>query len=133
MSELLAAALRFAELGYAVFPCAPGRKQPLTARGFLDATTDADQIEAWWSKHPKANVAIPTAGLVVIDVDGPANPWLGDGPVRIFVSVGICTVTYRQLRFFGIRPSNKIAKWLRASFHLGMGIVQCFAASRMAM
>lgn len=73
MSELPAAALRFAELGYAVFPCAPGRKQPLTARGFLDATTDADQIEAWWTKYPEANVAIPTAGLVIIDVDGPDN------------------------------------------------------------
>jgi hypothetical protein len=96
MNEFLTAALRFAELGYGVFPCAPGRKQPMTARGFLDATTDTEQIEAWWSKHPKANVAIPTAGLVVIDVDGPDNAWLVDDPDRLSeLTTGALTVTPR--------------------------------------
>ena len=74
MNDLLAGALRYAELGYPVFPCALGRKQPVTSRGFLEATTDTSQIEAWWAKYPKANIGIPTTGLVVIDVDGPDNP-----------------------------------------------------------
>lgn len=82
MSVLLDAAVRYAELGYAVFPCAPGAKTPLTPRGFLDATTECDQIERWWAVHPTANVAIATAGLVVVDVDGPHNPWLTDKPER---------------------------------------------------
>lgn len=76
--ELLTAALRYAELGYRVFPCVPGGKAPLTEHGFHDATTDADQIERWWTQYPSANIGIPTEGLVVIDIDGDGNPWPGD-------------------------------------------------------
>ena len=78
MTTLLQAALRYAELGYPVFPCVPGRKAPATAHGFLDATTDAGQIEAWWTARPDANIGMPTAGLLVVDVDGADNPWPGD-------------------------------------------------------
>jgi len=81
LSKLHAAALRYAALGYPVFPCAPGGKTPITPHGFQDATTDAAQIEAWWKKNPNANVAMPTAGLLVIDVDGAENPWPKD-PVK---------------------------------------------------
>ena len=38
--QLLSAALRYADFGYPVFPCAPGGKVPITPRGFKDATTD---------------------------------------------------------------------------------------------
>jgi hypothetical protein len=82
MNGLLAAALRYAELGYQVFPCIPGGKTPLTKHGFRDATTDAEQIEQWWTLHPTANVAIATTGLLVIDVDGEGNNWLVDAPER---------------------------------------------------
>jgi hypothetical protein len=77
-AELLSAALRYAELGYRVFPCAPSGKAPLTEHGFHDATTDQEEIERWWTQHPNANIGIPAAGLVVIDIDGEANPWPGD-------------------------------------------------------
>jgi hypothetical protein len=76
MNELFAAALRYAELGYRVFPCAPGGKEPLTERGFHDASTDVGTIESWWHFHPSANVAIATEGLIVLDVDGEDNAWL---------------------------------------------------------
>jgi hypothetical protein len=83
-AELLSAALRYAELGYRVFPCAPGNSTPLTDHGFLDATTEVEQIERWWGQHPTANVAIATAGLLVVDLDpaegNAANPWLKDDP-----------------------------------------------------
>jgi len=79
-SSLLEAALRYAELGYPVFPCAPGTKQPLTENGFHDATTDAEQIEQWWSRRPNANVAVATQGLLVVDVDSNENAWLADDP-----------------------------------------------------
>jgi hypothetical protein len=78
LSKLHDGALRYAALGYPVFPCAPGGKTPITAHGFRDATIDAAQIEAWWAKNPNANVAMPTAGLLVIDIDGAENPWPGD-------------------------------------------------------
>ena len=81
--ELLTAALRYAEMGYPVFPCAPGGKAPLTEHGFHDATVDPEQIERWWAQHPSANIGIPTAGLVVIDIDGDGNRWPGDDPDRL--------------------------------------------------
>jgi Bifunctional DNA primase/polymerase, N-terminal len=67
----LAAALRYAQAGWAVFPCIPGEKAPATRHGFLDAATDPDKITWWWSRHPEQNVAIATGlpGPDVLDVD----------------------------------------------------------------
>lgn len=79
---MLQSALWYADLGYAVFPCAPGRKLPLTEHGLLDATTDVEQIGRWWKEHPSANVAIRTDGLLVVDVDGADNSWLSDDDER---------------------------------------------------
>ena len=61
-----------ASAGVPVFPCVPGQKRPLTARGFHDATTDLAQIEHWWARWPEANLGLPTGavfGVVVVDVD----------------------------------------------------------------
>lgn len=77
MNALLTAALRYSELGYPVFPCAPGDSRPITEHGFHDASLDPEQIERWWAEHPNANIGLPTAGLLVIDVDGASNPWPG--------------------------------------------------------
>ena len=64
------AAAAYAASGMSVFPCVPGGKRPLTEHGFKDATTDLDQISAWWRTHPEANIGIPTGhGVDVIDVD----------------------------------------------------------------
>jgi len=79
---MLQAALWYADLGYEVFPCTPGRKSPLTEHGLLDATTDVEQLDRWWREHPSANVAIRTDGLLVVDVDGADNPWLRDDEER---------------------------------------------------
>ncbi len=66
------AALRYANLGVAVFPCVPGGKQPLTSNGFHDATSSARIVHHWWQRNPDANIGLPTgavSGLVVVDVD----------------------------------------------------------------
>ena len=74
-------ALRYAGLGLAVLPLKPpgmpGQKkpgkEPLTAHGVLDATTDQAVISQWWDRYPDANIGISTGsrsgGLVVIDLD----------------------------------------------------------------
>jgi hypothetical protein len=70
-------ALAYAARGWPVFPCQAGRKTPATAHGHLDATTDPEQITAWYDRHPNWNLAIATGapGPDVLDVDdhGPAG------------------------------------------------------------
>lgn len=80
-------ALEYIKRGLPVFPCrevtTQGRdkddkpktftaKSPYTAHGCHDATTDAGQVRAWWSRWPKAAIGLRTgieSGLFVIDVD----------------------------------------------------------------
>jgi Bifunctional DNA primase/polymerase, N-terminal/AAA domain/Primase C terminal 1 (PriCT-1) len=78
MNAMLQAACAYADLGYPVFPCVPGEKRPLTADGFKSATTDPEQLERWWTATPTANIGLATEGLLVVDVDGPDNPFPGD-------------------------------------------------------
>lgn len=70
------AALYYASLGWRVFPLRTRAKIPATEHGCLDATTDREQIRAWWARWPSANVGIATgegSGLLVIDLDGDAG------------------------------------------------------------
>lgn len=85
-SALLAAALRYAARGWAVFPCSPANKQPLVkgdvdpatgkaiprTGGVKKASTDAAQIRAWWGKWPDAMIGVAMgggSGLIAIDFD----------------------------------------------------------------
>lgn len=66
------AARWYAGNGWPVFPLKPGGKTPATAHGFKDASTDLEQVNAWWQQTPQANIGIPTGVLFdVVDVDGP--------------------------------------------------------------
>lgn len=70
--SLTLAARSLAAAGVPVFPCVVEGKRPLTRRGFLDASNDPEQVAAWWSRTPNANIGIPTgapSGVVVVDVD----------------------------------------------------------------
>ncbi len=52
--------------------CKSTGKHPLTRHGLKDATTDPNQIRAWWQNMPQANLAVRTgeiSGLFVVDVD----------------------------------------------------------------
>lgn len=62
-------AIRLANSGFPVFPVVPGEKLPLIKAWQSLATTDRRQVEAWWAQHPKANVGVHCADLVVLDVD----------------------------------------------------------------
>lgn len=69
--DLGAEAKKFVGLGWHIFPCMPGRKEPLTPRGFKDAVSDVAKVEKWWSMRPKANIGIACGAsqLGVLDVD----------------------------------------------------------------
>jgi hypothetical protein len=92
MADLLAAALKYAKVGWHVFPCHSVQdgnctcsnpncerqgKHPRTKNGLLDATTDEDTIRKWWRKWPNANVAVrtgPESKIWVWDSDMPEGP-----------------------------------------------------------
>jgi Bifunctional DNA primase/polymerase, N-terminal/AAA domain len=83
-AQMVEFALYYARLGWHVFPC--DGKVPLTAcdkdtngekirgtGGFYKASTDEDQIRAWWSEFPEALIAIragQASGVFAIDPDG---------------------------------------------------------------
>ncbi len=75
-TTLLRAARAYARRGIPVFPCKPGGKEPLTPRGFHDATTDESRVHLWWNRWPLANIGVPTgerSGILALDVDHPAG------------------------------------------------------------
>jgi hypothetical protein len=58
------------DLGWPVFPLAPGSKEPLFgSHGFNDATTNVDQIRKWWRATTRAGVGISCTRVVVLDID----------------------------------------------------------------
>ena len=66
-----AAAHRYADAGWHVFPTEPGGKRPIPEHGFLEATTSHKQIQGWWRSEPRSNLAVATGapGPDVLDVD----------------------------------------------------------------
>ncbi len=66
-------AIKYAVLGFAVFPLQPHNKTPATSNGFKSATTDIQQINTWWDNNPDYNIGIATGtasnGLLVLDLD----------------------------------------------------------------
>lgn len=76
--SLLDDALAMAARGWRVFPCEVRGKRPLGAlapHGLNDATDDLEQVRAWWTTEPEANIGLATgraSGVVVIDLDGEA-------------------------------------------------------------
>jgi hypothetical protein len=83
-NALLESALRYAELGYPVFPCIANDKRPATANGLHDATTDTGTIRQWWAENSRYNIGIRCDGLLVLDLDikpeHPENHFLDDKP-----------------------------------------------------
>ena len=70
--SLVDEALKYAEMGLAVFPV-NRNKSPCTPHGCKDAKKDPGAIKNWWKKFPDANIGIATGsisgGIVVIDID----------------------------------------------------------------
>jgi hypothetical protein len=64
--------MSYARQDFAIFPCWPNEKRPLTPHGFKDATCDEKQISRWWKQWPTANIGLALDGKFwVLDVDNP--------------------------------------------------------------
>ena len=59
-----------AAYGWRIFPVARLTKTPLTSNGFHDASTDIEQIHAWWERWPGANIGLACALSGIIAIDG---------------------------------------------------------------
>jgi hypothetical protein len=69
-------ALAIAKRGLEVFPCQPRSKEPATAHGVKNATTDRAMICSWWNTNPDFNIAVACgvrSGVFVLDVDDAEN------------------------------------------------------------
>ncbi|MBS0252405.1 MAG: bifunctional DNA primase/polymerase [Proteobacteria bacterium] len=71
VSALHQTAHEYAANGIPVFICHPESKAPATEHGYKDATTDLDQIAAWFARCPSYNIAISPehAKWSVVDVE----------------------------------------------------------------
>ena len=76
-NQFLDAAIEYASKGMAVFPLKAKGKEPMTAHGVKNATTNFDTIEKWWTRYPNANIGIAcgavSGGLLVVDLDEKEN------------------------------------------------------------
>jgi hypothetical protein len=73
MDDLKSAALGYAQNGLYVFPLRPQGKEPLTPKGYKDASNDIEQVEKWWAQWPDANIGLVTGAINkfwVLDIDG---------------------------------------------------------------
>lgn len=71
-NEILTSALRYAELGLSVIPVGRDKKPLIAWQRYQKERAAREQIIAWWTQFPDANVAIVTgeiSGIVVIDVE----------------------------------------------------------------
>lgn len=101
--------LQLTDLGYRLFPVAPGAKSPLTTQGCKDATSDWQAIQEWADRFPECNWGLATDGLVVIDIDGVDNPWpIDQDQAASLLNAGAITSTPRGGRHYFFRqPEGK--------------------------
>lgn len=104
-SLLLATALDYASDGWHVLPlhaldsvglcscreagCGSPAKHPRTQNGLTNATTESEQITAWWRQWPEANIGVRTgfiSGIVVLDIDSYAGG--DDGLAELVATYG---------------------------------------------
>jgi Bifunctional DNA primase/polymerase, N-terminal len=84
---VLGIALGYAQRGHPIFPIKGRAKEPLTDHGYHEATTDPDQIRAWWTRWPRANIGLACGHSAdVLDVDGPEGR---DSLAKLLAECGI--------------------------------------------
>lgn len=79
MNKTLEYALKYAELGWYIFPCGNRTKTPYPGtHGCLEATNNPDIIRAWWERWKDANIGIRCgieSGIYIVDIDEKTGGW----------------------------------------------------------
>jgi KaiC/GvpD/RAD55 family RecA-like ATPase len=102
-------ALQYARMGWRVFPCIPGQKEPLgllVPNGCKDATTNEVKIREWWTHQPDANIGIATgreSNLTVLDMDGEIGKTTGAS----YISPTKMQTGNGEMLFFAYEPRLK--------------------------
>ena len=74
VNDLHAAALELADAGFAPIPLRRRGKIPLIDNWQTTTAPTPEQIDAWWTRNPDANVgAVVQAHQIVVDIDGPTG------------------------------------------------------------
>jgi hypothetical protein len=103
--DVIDAALKWADRGFAVFPLVPRCKKPLGSlvpHGLKEASRDHAVIRNWWRREPKANIGIVTgAGNFVVDLDdAEAVSWFANACGRHGAPKTLTTRTSRGFHVF---------------------------------
>ena len=100
MISLPTAAIALAIGGVPIFPCRPGRKEPLTEHGFGEATCDQHTVAEWWRRWPTANIGMPTGATSadVLDVDNHGDLGNGFAALRKVRDAGLASGAHRLVR-----------------------------------
>ncbi len=73
-NTMISAAMEYASYGWRVLPIKPRSKLPIAGKDWhKKATTDEDQIIAWWEKYPEANLGVQLgecSGIIDFEGDG---------------------------------------------------------------
>ncbi len=135
---VLAAALDLVARGFAVFPvhslrpgtkvCTCGKaaackdtgKHPRTQHGLTDATTDSEQIKAWWRKWPDARVGVVpgSGGCFVIDGDLKGGDLARASLAQLTATYGASII---DNTFKYATPSGGFHAWLRLPAGITVG------------
>jgi putative DNA primase/helicase len=114
--QIVEFALDYAQRGWHVFPCNPRNKAPFVGKdrdeagneipksgGLYKATTDADQIRAWWTRWPRAMIGVrmgAASGVWGLDPDAPKEVGDADGRqkwAKLQIENGQCPHTHSHL------------------------------------
>lgn len=105
MSNILQAALSYAERGWRVVPLIPRGKRPAVEAWQTAATTDQDKIAAWWDANPEYNVGIALgehSGIVDIEYDSDLGR---ETAAKLFAE------TYTPSYASGSRSVHRLFRW----------------------
>lgn len=69
VSSLPRAAAWYAHRGWTIFPLRPHTKEPFAGIGVYSATSDPEQVGAWWQRWPDANIGLHCGGCGVLGLD----------------------------------------------------------------